>query len=135
LAGLAVLAAVIWRRPASLLPVSCAALAWFFLINKVYSSQYGIWVVVMLALAAAPIWLAAGWAIADTLFFAATYPGIGLPVIVDGQFLLVNTNPFPSIAVRAAVLVLIVGWGLWRAWTQPPQWDRRTFHGDQPAAI
>jgi len=36
-----------------------ALVAWFFFINKVYSPQYGVWVVVLLALTAAPLSLAA----------------------------------------------------------------------------
>jgi hypothetical protein len=119
LAGLAAAAALLvvaWRRGAgrdgaALLAAALVALGWWFFINKVYSPQYSLWLVVLLALLAAPPLLAAVFAVADLAYFGAilvavaerTWAGwVGAPVLLA-----------PT-AVREAVILAIVAWAAWR---------------------
>jgi hypothetical protein len=76
--GLLVVGSLIWfvRRHAAasvdvLLPAALLLLGWWFFINKVYSPQYSLWLIVLLALLGASTRLAVGFAIADTAWFIA----------------------------------------------------------------
>jgi hypothetical protein len=80
LAGLALaLAALAWatsrgRRPQTLIiPATLACLVWFLLANKVYSPQYAVWAIALLAAAGAPLALAIAFAAADLAFFFAVF--------------------------------------------------------------
>ena len=90
--GVALIMALMWYsrlREAGkardlLLPASLAAIGWFFLINKVYSPQYSLWLAVLLALLAAPPALAVAFAAVDVLYFASSF------IILN---MVVNQNP------------------------------------------
>jgi len=79
-AGIALaLATLAWAsrrgtRPQTLiLPATLACLSWFLLANKVYSPQYAVWAIALLAAAGAPLALAGAFAAADLLFFFAVF--------------------------------------------------------------
>ena len=83
--GLVVLLLLQWRslpRPEGLcpvwLPACCAMLAWFFFVGKVYSPQYGLWIVVLLAIIGVAPALAVAWSAADLFYFAAGFVSLGL---------------------------------------------------------
>jgi uncharacterized membrane protein len=65
------------RVPASTLvaPAFLALLAWFVFTNKIYSPQFGLWVVVMMAVAGAPLWLGFTFVVVDTAFYAVSFLG------------------------------------------------------------
>ncbi len=129
--GIMAITLVIWRgwlhaarRPADLiLPAALAAVAWFFFINKVYSPQYSLWLVALLALIAAPTALVVAFAGVDLLYFAASF--IILHLSSSG-------NPasqwffdqalIPSMALREAAILAIVVFALARLWRGGLTW-------------
>lgn len=98
-----------------LLPASLAAIAWFFFINKVYSPQYSLWLVALLALLAAPPALAVAFAGADLLYFAASFIVLYLSVTQNPA-----TNWFHSqvmwqaMALREMVILALIVYAAWR---------------------
>ena len=130
-AGLAVLILSLWRRPEhGLLFASCAALAWFFFVNKVYSPQYSLWIVVLLAAVGPPIALATAWSMADVIYFAASFLILGLVEFGHGE---VTTWFFdrallPAMALREGLLLVIIGWCISRMLQR-----RRASVGSSPA--
>lgn len=105
-----------WRRPHDvLLAASLAAIAWFFFINKVYSPQYSLWLVVLMALLAAPPTLAAAFAAVDIGWFAVSFIWL---------YLWTSANPatdwfyreamIRSMVLREVVIAAIIGWAIWR---------------------
>ncbi len=118
LLGLAVVAVLLWfvrRRAAAsvdvLLPAALLLLGWWFLINKVYSPQYSLWLIVLLALLGASTWLAVGFAIADTAWFIAILLAVaerGWSDWMHAPLLL------PPLAFREMMTLLIVVWAGYR---------------------
>ncbi len=111
-AGLVAIGALLWRAVPrvgirALAPALLATLAWFFFLNKVYSPQYGLWIVVMLALAGAPIRLIAGFAAVDLVYFLTAFGKLA------GNTLAVNQINH-AVAVRELMILVIVGWAVWR---------------------
>ena len=84
-AGLAAIVAVavraVHRGEAVLAPTAAAALLWFFATTKLYSAQYALWIMLALALAAAPVWAASVFVATDVLVFITLWGG--LPAIGD----------------------------------------------------
>jgi hypothetical protein len=121
-AGLAVFTLMVWRgRKNAFLPASCAALAWFFFVNKVYSPQYSLWVVVLLAVAGAAPAVAAAWSAADLLYFAASFLILGLTRFGNAPTSWFYARAlFPAMVIREGMLLVVAGWCLWRIYT-----DRR----------
>jgi uncharacterized membrane protein len=121
--GVAALMAMMWwsyhragHRPQDvLLAATLAAIAWFFLINKVYSPQYSLWLVALLALLAAPPALAVMFGAVDVGYFMASF------VIL---YLSSTQNPatdwfFGNVLLRAMVvrelaIAAVIGWAVWR---------------------
>lgn len=98
-----------------LLPAALAAIGWFFFINKVYSPQYSLWLVVLLALLAAPPALVVAFAGADVLYFAASFIILYLSVTQNpatGWFY--DQALFPAMALREAVIFGMIVYALWR---------------------
>jgi len=97
------------RSRAVLLPAFATALLVFFFVNKVYSPQYSLWVMALLALLGAPLWLAAAFAAID-LF--TTYVGFH-QFAVHGQpahhnYITGVLNP--AGAVREVALLAVLAW-------------------------
>jgi len=123
--GILVIALVMWRgwrraagRPADLvLPAALAAVAWFFFINKVYSPQYSLWLVTLLALLAAPPALAVAFAGVDVLYFAASFISLYLSSSADpaAQWFF-DQGMLSSMALREAVIAAIIVFALARLW-------------------
>lgn len=108
LAGAAGILAVGLRRYASaeLWRLALPLLAWFILTNKVYSPQYSLWLLPLLALALPRVAPFAAFAVSDLLVFAVEFPFLGH---------VIGLSPAPgypvlafALLVRAAVLVWII---------------------------
>jgi hypothetical protein len=122
-AGIGVIMALIWRastrRPGGqgdfILPAALAAIGWFFFINKVYSPQYNLWVVVLLALMGAPLALAASFASVDARYFVASFVILHFAVNRDPTAgWLYEHALWPATVLREAILLAIVVWSTWR---------------------
>jgi uncharacterized membrane protein len=107
--GAAVILAVGTRRrdPSQWWSLSLPLLVWFLLTNKVYSPQYSLWLIPLMALSlrgAAPF---AAFLVADTLAFAIRFPYLAGVAGVDA-----DTPGYPlygvAILVRAAILLWIL---------------------------
>jgi hypothetical protein len=115
MAGMLVLAWAIWKgQSGAFLPACCAAIAWFFFINKVYSPQYSLWVTVLLAVVGSAPALAVAWSAADLLYFAASFLILGLSTfgnrdVTDWYYQYALT---PAMAIREAILLLVALWCL-----------------------
>ena len=92
------------------MPACCAMLAWFFFVNKVYSPQYGLWLVAMLAVVGAAPALAVAWSATDLLYFAAQFVLLGLSQYGDAQGWFVGHVFVPAVALREGMLLVVIGW-------------------------
>jgi uncharacterized membrane protein len=130
-AGLAVIfGAIAWVRrrrgtPAHELvgPAMLASFGWFFFTIKLYSPQYDLWVMVLVALASAPIALAVAFAAADVGFFAVAFSQFRL----NSPWVEIHVTR-PTIVIREAALLALVAWAV-SAIVRPR--DRRS----QPLAV
>jgi hypothetical protein len=117
LAGLAIVALAVWRAanrvaPATLLSLSTLGLlSWWFAINKVYSPQYALWLVALLALCGAPIWLGVAFALADLFYFGAV-----LAVVVQQGWVGWMNAPLLHVPIlaREVVMLALAGWAIGR---------------------
>ncbi|HUJ26240.1 MAG TPA: hypothetical protein VLW85_09495 [Myxococcales bacterium] len=106
LAAAASLAAIEWRtRSLDVLKGACALLCVFFIANKVYSPQYWIWVVAVLALAAAPPWIASAAGCVALGDFAISFMRLHLN---SGWY--DRTVFWPMVALRYAMLIICAIW-------------------------
>jgi uncharacterized membrane protein len=117
IAGLAVIFGVfVWayRRGApsdrlmALTLVGC--FSWFFFAIKAYSPQYDLWVMVLLALAGAPLGLGVAFAAADVGYFVMAFTWLRISS---------NAHWFgsdvlrPAVAIKTTMLLFIVVWAMW----------------------
>jgi hypothetical protein len=97
-------------------PGFLALVAWFLFINKIYSPQFGLWVVVLLALSGAPLWLAITFVVVDTAYYWVSFLGFQF----SGHWYFPNVIR-PAAGVRELVLLASVAWGIQRvARAAPP---------------
>jgi hypothetical protein len=117
LAGIAVIfAAFTWAyrrggRADELVPLTLVAcFAWFFFAIKAYSPQYDLWVMVLLALAGAPLAVAVVFAAADVAYFVTAFSWLRL---------MPHSHWFgphvlrPAVAVKTTMLFVVVAWAVW----------------------
>lgn len=88
-------------------PALLALFAWFFFINKVYSPQYGLWIVALLALAGAPVALTAAFAAVDVSYFLATFGALAGNSVAKDLFLAAGR-------LRELMILGIVVWAVRR---------------------
>ena len=119
LAGLAVALLLVWyarargAAPGSdlVLPATLLVLGWWFLVNKVYSPQYSLWLAALLALLGARPLLAVAFGAADLTYFVAILVAIaqhGWSNWFNAPVLLLPT------ALREAAILALVAWAGWR---------------------
>ena len=90
-------------------------LAWFFFVGKVYSPQYGLWIVVLLALIGAAPTLAVAWSAADLFYFAGSFVTLELwRYGEEAQRWFADHGLLPATALREGMLLVVVGWCLYR---------------------
>jgi hypothetical protein len=121
--GMIAIMILMWRastgRAASsrdlLLPASLAAIGWLFFINKVYSPQYSLWLVVLMALLGAPSVLAVAFGSAELALFGGSFIAL---------FLYWSLNPalpwffnqvlLPVMVWHEGTVLAIIFWAAWR---------------------
>lgn len=116
--GLAALLALQWRseRTDTWLLACPALLAWFFLWGKVYSPQYALWIVALLAVVGASTALAVAWSATDVLYFAASFVTLGLERFGEAQGWFVGHALVPSAFLREGMLLVVVLWCAGEMW-------------------
>lgn len=123
--GVLLISFVLWRgwrravgRPMDLLlPAALAAVAWFFWINKVYSPQYSLWLMALLALLAAPPALAVAFASVDLLYFAASFIVLYLDSSINpAKQWFFDQGVIHAMMLREAVIAAIIVFALARLW-------------------
>ncbi len=99
------------RVPAGKLiaPAFLAMIAWFLFTNKIYSPQFGLWVVVMLAVAGAPLVLAVPFVIIDTAYYFVSFLGFKF----SGHWYFPSVIR-PTAGVREFALLTVVLWSVIR---------------------
>jgi hypothetical protein len=103
-------------RASRLVPYAfLALLAWFVFINKIYSPQFGLWVVFLLAVAGAPLWLAVPVVVVDTAFYWVSFLGF----TTTGHWYFPNVIR-PATGVRELLLLASVAWCIVRLARAPP---------------
>jgi hypothetical protein len=124
-----ILAAMVWAcrrrsaRPAELIvPATLACVAWFLFANKVYSPQYGLWVMALLAAAGAPVSLAVAFAAADLGFFMSAFAIFVIRGQAKGWF--AQHVLTTSSVVLEALLFAVTGWAVWSILTAVRQRGR-----------
>lgn len=99
------------RRPV-LLPLGSALLLWWLFLNKVYSPQYGLWVLLALALAPVPALLWQAIALADGAYFVVSFQLLYVgrfqrAELANWLFRYLHT---PLVLARLALLLACLGW-------------------------
>ena len=98
-----------------LLPAALSALGWWFFVNKVYSPQYSLWLLVLLALLGAPPALGVSFAAVDLAYFVASAATLYLAwsnsPVFDRFYQLALV---PAMVVREGLILAIVVWAAWR---------------------
>ncbi|HET9754256.1 MAG TPA: hypothetical protein VFP52_14890, partial [Myxococcales bacterium] len=99
------------------LPAVCALFCVFFIANKIYSPQYWLWVVALLALAALPAWLAGAVSVIALADYAASFSRLHLQADrVWAQALWFDGAVFwPMVALRYLALAACAAWAFSRA--------------------
>ncbi len=112
--GMGICAWAVWRgRSNAFVPATCAALAWFFFVNKVYSPQYSLWIVVLLAVIGAAPALAVAWSAADLLYFGASFSILGISrIATEASDWYYDYALMPAMIIREGMLLLVAGWCL-----------------------
>lgn len=111
LCGLVALLIAQWRSPpGAWLPACCAALGWFFFVGKVYSPQYGLWIVALLAVIGAGSALAVAWSATDLLYFFASFVALGLVQFGEAERWFVEHALEPAAYLREVILLVVIGW-------------------------
>jgi hypothetical protein len=117
---LALLLAVVRRRDGAragdlLLPATLAALGWWFFVNKVYSPQYSLWLIALLALAGVPARLGAAFAGIDVGYYVASFIALRLGLQgrpATGWWL--DLVLLPAMVLREAAILVMILWGVRR---------------------
>ena len=105
-AAAALLAVIEFRtRRLAVEQAACALLCVFFIANKVYSPQYWIWVVAILALAAAPGWIASAAGCVALADFAISFMRLHLNSGWYDRYVF-----WPMVGFRYAMLILCAAW-------------------------
>lgn len=112
------LLALRWDPPERWHLVALPVVAWFLLANKVWSPQFSLWLLPLLALAMPPVWTLVAFAVADVAVTLTRFPYLGNFIPVEGAW---PAWPFETaVVVRAVVVAVIAVWGWRRAATPEP---------------
>lgn len=142
-----------WRRPNRWLAAGCTMLLWWLLWNKVASPQFTLFVMFVLSVLGAPVWLALTVMIADLAYFVTSFQSLAIWQTGSPQLQAWYSRMFvaPFVYLRLVILALCTGWAAWRklpyqaedglqqgdAWriTSAPDWalpDERQPAGSSP---
>lgn len=121
-------------RGAPVLTTAAAALAFFMLMNKVFSPQYMLWVFVFALLAEWPGWALAAIAFAGLTDYANAMITLHLVAVRSHDFPWYFTTVFPlNRAVRMAAIASGLLGSTWLAWRSPSAGWHRHRGGVAPA--
>ena len=95
----------------ALAPTFLALLAWAFFLGKVYSPQYSLWIVVLLAFVGASRALSISFIAVDVGYFAASFAILHLATVGASDWFF-DQVLWPAALVREAVLLVVAGWAL-----------------------
>ena len=111
-AALAIAAAELRTRRLDLLRAACALVCIFFIANKVYSPQYWLWVVALLALAAVPGWLGGAVSVLALADYAISFTRLHLQAdrVWAQAFWFDHAVFWPMVAFRYAALAACALW-------------------------
>jgi hypothetical protein len=111
-AAAAIAAVELRTRRLDPLKASCALLCLYFIANKVYSPQYWLWVVALLALAAIPGWLAGAASVIALADYASSFARLHLQA--DRAFAQAawfdDAIFWPTVCLRYATLAACAVW-------------------------
>jgi hypothetical protein len=107
------------RPPAAVAPAFLALLAWAFFLGKVYSPQYSLWIVVLLAYVGAARALTISFIAVDVAYFVASFVVLYL-VGVGASDWFFDEVLWPAALIREAALVGVAVWALRRAGRSEP---------------
>ncbi len=93
------------RDPSQWWSLALPLLVWFLLTNKVYSPQYSLWLVPLLALSLRSFAPFVAFLVADTLAFAMRFPYLAGVAGVDAE-----TPGYPLYAVAIIVRAGVLAW-------------------------
>jgi hypothetical protein len=110
------------------LPACAALLAWFFFTNKVYSPQYGLWILVLAAAIALRPALVIAFAGVDILYFVTTFSHAYVITLEKARLgqgagaaaWLFDEVVVPSGLLREAVILVIAGACAWAVYRPRP---------------
>jgi hypothetical protein len=120
LAAAAVIAAFELRtRRLEPLPAACALLCVFFLVNKVYSPQYWLWVVALLAFSGVPGALATAVSAVALADFVASFAFLYLQRGPESRWFEGHVF-WPTVSARYLALAACAAWAFWRAFPKAP---------------
>lgn len=134
LAGCATLLvlALRWDRPQHWHLVALPVVAWFLVVGKVYSPQFTLWLLPLLALATPPVWALLVFFAADVAVTLTRFPHLAEVAAIEGG---APAWPFEVAVVSRAVGLLIVAvWG-WRRAAAPPPADRHVLRITPPRTV
>ncbi len=119
LVGLVVLLvlAVRWDRPQQWHLVALPLVAWFLLANKVWSPQFSLWLLPLLALATPSLWGLLAFFVADVAVTATRFPYLGSFAGLEGAG---SETAFEVAVLVRAVVVAAVALQGWRRAARPP---------------
>jgi hypothetical protein len=127
--------AVRWDPPERWHLVALPVVAWFLLVNKVWSPQFSLWLLPLLALAAPPVWGLVAFALADVAVTLTRFPYLGTVLGLEDAG---DAWPFEVAVVVRAVVVAVVAVLAWRRAAAPPGGGQRTqlrLHGGLGQAL
>jgi uncharacterized membrane protein len=119
----AVVCVAAWsKRARPVAPVFLALLAWAFFLSKVYSPQYSLWIVVLLAYVGVSRALSISFIAVDVVYFIASFVVLYLIGNQELSGWFFDEVLWPAALVREAFLAGLAAWGLWIAGrARPPE--------------
>ena len=105
-------------------------MAWVFFVNKTYSPQYDLWIVVLLAVIGAVPVLAVAWSALDLLYFASGFIWLELWKYGDAQQWFGHYIFLPATALREVMLLVVAGWCIQQMSTSA--WEPAQDSDEQP---
>lgn len=110
------LLALRWDPPQQWHLVALPVVAWFLVAGKVWSPQFSLWLLPLLALATPPVWGLVAFFVADLAVTFTRFPYLGgFAGLEDGA----PAWPFEvAVVVRAVVVLVVAVWG-WRRQARP----------------
>jgi hypothetical protein len=119
--AVAILGAVQWRHGTDLtVPAAAILITWFFVVNKIYSPQYFIWLVPFLALLAVPLPLYIALVFVDAIYYVCSFQilHIGYLLGTAESHYRVGAWDFdhvlmPAMELRELVFLGLIAWVAW----------------------